>query len=289
MKLFPVIIYLIFQYSFGQTFEIEEKIPLSKKLKETSGLIYFNHKIFTFNDGGGKTELYVLEPTTGEIIHKIKIKNAKNVDWESISQDSKYIYIGDTGNNNGNRTNLVIYKIPKKNIEIVDSVKAKKIFFRYEDQYLFFKNKSKTNFDCEAITVYQDQLFIFTKNWGDFKTNIYKIPKSKGKYVAKQISSLDIDCMLTSISYNSTNNKFIGTGYDRKYQPYLIKVSNFGKEIQQLKKINILDELGYVNQIEAIDWKNSSQVFITREASHKYLNKKEYKRKQTMFLISLDK
>lgn len=289
MKFILLSVFFVFQISFCQTFKIEKKIPLSKKLNETSGIVYFNHKIFTFNDGGGKPELYILNPSNGNIIRKIKIKNATNRDWESISQDSNFIYIGDTGNNNGNRNDLVIYKIPKKNIENSDSVKAEKIFFRYENQYLLLKNKSKTNFDCEAITIYNDQLYVFTKNWGNFKTTIYKLPITKGKHVAKKIQSINIDCMLTSIAYNSVNKTFIGTAYDRNYKPYLLLINEFGTDNQYFNKVKLNKELGSVNQIEAIDWKNSSQFFITREASNKHLKGKHYKRKQKMFLISLDK
>ena len=42
------------------------------------------------------------------------MSNIKNTDWEEISQDKDFIYIGDIGNNSGNRDDLKIYRAGKK-------------------------------------------------------------------------------------------------------------------------------------------------------------------------------
>ena len=44
----------------------------------------------------------------------LSVNKEENVDWEDITQDETHIYIADFGNNNGNRTDLKIYKILKQ-------------------------------------------------------------------------------------------------------------------------------------------------------------------------------
>ena len=81
----------------------------SPTLDESSGLLFYNNKIITHTDSGGKAELYEIDATMGKVTRTVNITNAENVDWEDIGQDGTHIYIGDIGNNSGNRTNLKIY------------------------------------------------------------------------------------------------------------------------------------------------------------------------------------
>lgn len=289
MRFLYVFVFLFTQLACTQTIVIEEKIDIPGKIEETSGIIYLEDKneIITFNDSGGKSELYVLNAKTGRIKKTVKVKKAKNQDWESITQDDDHIYIGDTGNNSGDRKDLVIYKISKKKLAKKREVKAKKIHYRYEDQKLFDVKSHKTNFDCESITVYKNKLYLFTKNWEDHQTNIYEIPNTKGDYVARKIHTIDINCMLTSIAYDPKNDIFIGTAYDKGYQSYLIKIKHFNTVHQKVEKFSLYKELGLANQTEAIAWKNDSTLYITREASEVTLQGKKYKRNQKLIQISL--
>lgn len=286
MKFSVVILLFTSHLLLAQSVKIEEKIKLSKKISETSGIVFLDNEILTFNDSGGKPELYVLKPSSGKIKRTIKIKNASNVDWESITQDKDFIYIGDTGNNYGNRKNLVIYKVSKHDIKKHNKVVAEKIYYSYENQKTFVKENHNNNFDCEAMTIYKNQLFLFTKNWKDNQTNIYSLPIKKGTYIAPQINSFNINALITSIEYNANTESFLGTAYDKNYQSYIFKIKNF-KTVPLISKISLTSTLGYSNQIEAIAWKNNHQIYVTREASEKTLDKKHYKRKQKLFLITL--
>jgi hypothetical protein len=73
---------------------------------------FCNNNIITHNDSGGQANLYEINASTGAL-RTVAITNATNVDWE-YAQDASYIYIGDIGNNFGNRTDLKIYKISRK-------------------------------------------------------------------------------------------------------------------------------------------------------------------------------
>ena len=109
-------------------------IKLSDSISETSGLIAFNHLLWTQNDDHDTT-IYGLN-TNGEIQKKINLKAVKNYDWEEIAQDSSYIYMNDFGNNFGKRKDLKILRIEKKsflsNTPIIDT-----LHFSYSNQNNF--------------------------------------------------------------------------------------------------------------------------------------------------------
>ena len=56
-------------------------------LAESSGLLYLNDRILTFNDSGGEPALYCVDGNTGDLISKTVISNATNTDWEESAQD----------------------------------------------------------------------------------------------------------------------------------------------------------------------------------------------------------
>ena len=72
---------------------------LDEKLYENSGLMFFDGDIWTFNDSGGEPEIYRIDEACGKISQTVILENAKNHDWEDITQDNKYIYLSDAGNN----------------------------------------------------------------------------------------------------------------------------------------------------------------------------------------------
>src|SRR5690349_7001177 len=125
------------------------KTNLNTKLNESSGLIWWNNQVWTHNDSGGEPAIYAIDTATGNIIKKVTIANATNVDWEDIAQDSTYIYIGDFGNNaNGNRQDLKIYRVKKADVKSKTSVKAAIINYTYNDQTSFTPaGSNNTNFD----------------------------------------------------------------------------------------------------------------------------------------------
>ena len=111
---FLLVIFLtIFAKCSKKNIEIEI-IRLSKKVNETSGLELVDGNFLTLNDSGDEPYLYTFD-REGKILSKILIKGAQNRDWESLASDEKYIYIGDIGNNKGNRKDLTteVYALTK--------------------------------------------------------------------------------------------------------------------------------------------------------------------------------
>jgi hypothetical protein len=197
---------------------ISNNLPSS--LSESSGLIIWNDTIYTHNDNTDK-KIYGLNTTNTSIVKTYSISNSRNIDWEEISQDSGFIYLGDFGNNaNGNRTDLKIYKINKTSLwtgsPLIDSIK-----FSYSNQFNFNPTGSNnTNFDCEAFIVGDDSIFIFTKQWIDKKTSVYSLPKQSGNYVAQLKQTFDVQGLITGATFFRDSNNIVLCGYNSTLQPF---------------------------------------------------------------------
>ena len=83
---------------------------LPADLEEASGLAFFDHQLWTHRDGGNGSDLYVIDTLTGEVLQPFPQLGLLNVDWEDLAEDADYFYIGDFGNNVGNRNDLRIIR-----------------------------------------------------------------------------------------------------------------------------------------------------------------------------------
>ena len=156
------------------------KFNLPAVLKESSGLCYTEGNLWSFGDSGNPNAIYQIDATTGAVIQAVTITNYPNIDWEDITSDSLYIYVGDFGNNFGDRKDL---RISKKN-DLKDTspdlvVNAEAINFSYGDQTGFNSNEN-TNFECGALVGVAGSLYVFTKDRDDLKTRCYKMPTAAG-------------------------------------------------------------------------------------------------------------
>ncbi len=190
--------------------------PLPPKTKENSGIIFFRDKIWTHNDSGGDPDIYAIDTATGEIIQTITLEGAKNIDWEDIDQDDQHIFIGDFGNNRGNRTDLSIYKVAKKDIPKFGDATIEayeRISFGYADQEITTKKMNRHNYDCEAMISLNENIYLFTKNWGDQKTRVYALPKVSGDYQPEPMAEFEADGLITAAGLSPDGNQLALLGY----------------------------------------------------------------------------
>jgi hypothetical protein len=194
----------------GESFVYPESYlaMLDSGIRENSGIIYWNNFIWTFNDSGGKNELYALDPKTGMITMTIVLSNASNTDWEDIAQNDEYIFIAETGNNAGTRTDLHILRIKKAAItnEPLQEVEAEQIFFNFADQSDFNPLFRQNPYDCEALFEWNDSLYVFTKDWVTFKTKAYVMPNVPGNYHLLPIDSFDVKGLITGVDINASGD-----------------------------------------------------------------------------------
>lgn len=169
---------------------------LPDDIDEASGLAFFAGKLFTHEDGGNPEKLYELDTLTGEVKASITVPLADNVDWEDLAESPDYLFIGDFGNNDGDRTDLTVYRVSKQGL-LSGSAVPEKIAFSFSDQTVFTPAHNANNYDCEAFLWFNDSLHLFTKNWTDFKTRHYVLPATPGTHIAELRDSLNVQGQIT--------------------------------------------------------------------------------------------
>ncbi len=202
-------------------YSVFNKFELPSEVNETSGLIFFNNRLITHNDSGNNPELFEIDTITGSIVRIVSVSNATNVDWEDLAQDDEFLYVADIGNNNGTRTDLKVYRINKNDYENNTTVTADIIEYSYADQSDFTSHPNETNWDAEAIVVWDDNLLIFSKNWDNNEVDLYVIPKVPGTYTAVSESNYNVLGMVTGADRIS-DDIIVLTGYDGMLNPFVV-------------------------------------------------------------------
>lgn len=180
---------------------LQELAVLPAQVDESSGLAHVDGKLWTHNDSGDNAWLYRIDPETGALLQTVTVVNAQNQDWEDLANDGTYVYIGDFGNNPGNRTNLRIFRIPIAGLNSGGPV-AELVEFHYPDQTDFSVNQNNHNYDCEAFFHLNDSLHLFTKNWADLQTRHYTVPAQPGTYTAILRDSIPVQGLITGADVN---------------------------------------------------------------------------------------
>ncbi len=244
---------------------------LPDEVHETSGLLFFDTRLWTFNDSSGEPVLYAIDRTNGTVTQRVRLNNVRNHDWEDIASDDTYLYVGDFGNNDGTRTNLAVYKVPLAALPKKGDaeVEAEIIRFRYPDQVSFAPSRTH-NFDCEAMIAAGNFLYLFSKNRGDGRTNLYRIPKKPGNWIAEQQGHFNSAGLVTGADYNTTHNEVILTGYMRvrkEYLPFLWLLFDFeGHDFLKgnKRRIELIDTKA--SQIEGVTYITGRDVVLSAEA-----------------------
>ena len=238
------------------------------EITESSGLINIQNQLVSHNDSGGNNKIYIIDKENASILSQLTILNSSNIDWEDVSIDSNYIYIGDFGNNYGSREDLVVYKvaIPISILSNDQLTEVSQISFNYDNQTNLNSAQFNTNFDAEALVSYNNKLYIFTKNWVNYETNIYELSKSEGSYSIEQIDNIDVGGLVTAATYDFNNNQILLTGYNQT-SSFIIRLSELnGINFSQAKfeRYVINAPSGHSVQIEGIAV-DDSDVFLTSE------------------------
>ena len=283
LKLIYILFFLTTAPMLGYAQQIANVSDINNPLKESSGLIYLNHKLITHNDSNGEAVLYELDSVSGNVTRTVAIDNATNIDWEDLSYDDNYIYIGDFGNNLGSRIDLKVYRISILDYftTTTDRVIAEIINFSYSDQ-TDFQESEFTNFDAEALISYKDNLYIFSKNKtisSSGTSNIYRLSKTPGTYQIDKIDSINFKESLfeleviTGSTYDNKTNKILLTGYNVNSSrvitsSFIVEISNITSDLFSngtIQKTLIEPLSGYSKQIESITRSNRNQYFLTAE------------------------
>jgi hypothetical protein len=244
---------------------------LTGELDENSGLIYSNNRLFSINDGGNGTQIQELS-FQGNILRTIHVDSNQNTDWEAITQSESDVFIGDFGNNGGNRMNLKILKIAKNELQNFDTVQASALHFQYSDQVNFNNIVNQHNFDCEAFFFYQDSFHLFTKGWENLYTKHYVIPLNNEDSVQAQLrDSLFVDGLITDATIDTTTGRILLLGYKNNgsnfYTSFVYLLFDYNPHhffSGNKRRIEIGNMLN-VSQTEGITFESPSSGFISAE------------------------
>jgi len=238
---------------------------LPSEVNETSGLIFFNGRLWTLNDSGGEPVLYSFSVLAPEKVTAVNIPGIENIDWEELTQDENHIYIGDFGNNFGGRDTLSVFMVDKK--EVLDNkvINVAEISFTYLDKSPEFHRCKPNPFDCEAMIVHNDSLLLFTKNWQDETSQIYKLPLIPGHYNLRVNSTIHPNALITGAVKDKDHNIIWLVGYHH-YVPSLFAYQ-LNSEPELLYKARLLNRYGL--QTEAITLDDKGNLWVSYEKSRR--------------------
>ncbi len=240
-------------------------VELPQILEETSGLIWWEDKWWTHNDSKD-TLLYGFTSENVQNLSSYVLKGLKNNDWEEIAQDDTHLYLGDFGNNAaGNRTDLCILKIDKSLLK-TGVTYVERIHFQYADQ-IDFSNQgpNNTDFDCEAMVVMEDSIYLFTKQWVSGKSNVYVLPNKEGNHVANAIEAFNVDGLVTGAAHLPGRQATVLCGYSTTLEPFVLLLYDYnGRRFFSGNKRKIDIQLPF-HQVEAIATQDGLLYNITNE------------------------
>jgi hypothetical protein len=240
-------------------------IVLPDTVNETSGLLLWDASLYTHNDNTD-INLYSLNSLTGNLENTVAVTGTSNQDWEDIDQDENYVYIAETGNNvSGNRSNLRILRVDKVGL-LAGNPTVNSINFTYSNQSSFAAtSNNSTDFDCEAIIVSRDSIYLFTKQWVSRKTSVYSLPKTPGTHIAQLQDTYNVGGLITGATYIQDKRVVALCGYSTTLQPFIYLLYDFDGDNffgGNKRKLNL--SLNF-HQIEGITTVNGLDYYISNE------------------------
>lgn len=244
-------------------------LSVTSELGEISGLEYDKDgNLWAINDSGNSTEIHQID-SLGKIYRSIEITNAKNIDWEDLTQDDfGHFFIGDFGNNSNKRRDLTIYKIENPIDIKTTETEAEIIRFKFSDQDLNKTNDSIKNFDMEAFIFYKGRLYLFTKNRTkpfDGFTNLYRMEDYASNQKAQKVSRFQTckagkyQCWITGAAISPNRKTLALLGSNKIWIFKNWKGDDFfSGDVTDI-------DLGLITQKEAITFMNDSLVVIADE------------------------
>lgn len=236
---------------------------INPKIDEGSGLTAWNGTLWTHNDSGTQT-LFALDSLSYTILKEYELP-VKNIDWEEITQDSRFLYIGNFGNNVGNRKVLPIYRISKEKL-VQHQVVLDTITFEWPktaDSGIL----KQINFDCEAMIVVNDTLLLFTKEYKERRgSRIFRFPATPKHHIAEYVTKLKTRTLITGATYSPESKRVVLCGYSMLLSPRILTFTLEGTNaITNAEQIRVS---GYFRQVEGIASFNGTDYYLISEASN---------------------
>lgn len=141
----------------------------NRQLVEASGLVASDRNpgvLWSHNDSGGRPELFALT-FSGQPLAEFNLSGADAVDWEDVAigpgpePRKRYLYVGDIGDNDRKRANVVVYRVEEPQLAAVRRTQPQTLkgVARFELSY------EDAAHDAEALFVdpKSSDLYVITK------------------------------------------------------------------------------------------------------------------------------
>ncbi|RJG49500.1 hypothetical protein [Motilimonas pumila] len=250
------------------SYEVVQTLPAG--ISETSGLARRDGLLWTINDSGDQPYIYQLTQGATQIKKRHKIRGASNQDWESLAQDDEYLYVADCGNNSGHRDDFQIYRVPWQQIDEAgsqDYVSGDTLRFSYQakqGKYQAYEH----NYDCEAITKVEHELWLFSKNWADEQSQLYIIDPTQAQQALSVADTVNVQGLVTAADYRPETGYLALLGYSKQRVfghgfLWVFPVVGGNIDITAGKRF-VLPQYA---QWEAIVWQDDQTLLLTTETS----------------------
>jgi len=213
-------------------------------IRESSGIVASRRHpgiFWTHNDSGGKPELFAIR-LDGSLAGRYQVNDAQARDWEDIAIDGRgFLYIGDIGNNRGDRRDLMIYKVREP-----ETLAERGVLSVQERIPLSYP---EGNFNCESLIVTPDgELMVISKHRGDARLYV-----RRGD-AWNEVQRLPIADVATGADMNAAHELAVSSyvGY------HVFKPDDKGRYVEKQFLVTPLE------QCEAICWVGS-KLLLTSE------------------------
>ena len=145
---------------------------LPDEIRESSGLAASRRLpgvFWTHDDSGGDALLFAID-STGALLGSVRVTDARNRDWEALAlgpcPSGDCLYIADTGDNQGGRDDVAIYRVPEPRPEDSATAPAERLPIRYPEGHP----------DTEAIYVLLDGGIHLVTKGRNTPVTVYRYP-----------------------------------------------------------------------------------------------------------------
>jgi hypothetical protein len=163
-----------------------------KSVDEASGLAHSNRQegLFWVINDGGKPRIHAID-ASGATRGKIKLSDARNVDWEDLASfrllGEPYLLVADTGDNQSRRDNVTLYIVEEPDLEL-DAKPTLSLAWRID----FVYPDGPRDVESVAVDVERARVLILSKR--TIPTVLYEVPllpRSTGTLTAKRLGPID--------------------------------------------------------------------------------------------------
>lgn len=186
---------------------ITDSYPLPPQLSESSGLYCLNNQALTINDSGNPATVFTID-SIARIVAQSSLEKP-NVDWEAITASHDAIFVGDIGNNRGNRSSLSIEVLDRDTMSHLRSLSID------YDGYKAGQNVPYAHdYDAEAMTWHDGKLLIFSKSWASRVSHVYEVDENAGHQTLKAKAHIEgLPGVITGADWDNTRQQYVVVGY----------------------------------------------------------------------------